>query len=228
MTGTSVFSQSEITIYKQGIEYAKLKNWNMAKSKFIDCLLKDGVDNVRKRDGSKYIQYFPNRELGVVYSYLGDYERASYYLQKSISQSSSNRAYQKLKEVAQKVEELKRNEQRKKDRNAWYAATSKGTIGAYEDYARNYPEGNYINTARSKISALKEKERESRQEESAWNNAKSRNTIRAFQAYLDDYPAGKFASAAKNRIFDLKQLAIKQRKGYYEMLETYAEPEIIK
>lgn len=225
------YSQSEITLYKQGIEYAKKQNWYMAKSKFSECLSKDPYDNERKRDGSKYIQYFPNRELGVVYSYLGDYENASYYLQKSISHSSSGRAYQKLQEVAQKMKQQKRNQEKTKERNAWLAADRRGTIEAYQNYLRDYPGGTYASNARSSISTLEVKARQERreqQEETAWSTAKSKNTIKAYEAYLDSYPNGKYSSAANTRISNLVRLAVEQNVGYYEMTESWRAPEIIK
>ncbi|MGM0566525.1 MAG: hypothetical protein ACQESX_07215 [Bacteroidota bacterium] len=228
---TPAYSQSEITLYKQGIEYAKQQNWIMAKSKFSECLRKDPNDNERKRDGSKYIQYFPNRELGVVYSYLGDYENASYYLQQSISHSSSGRAYQKLQEVAQIIKQQKRNQEEKTERNAWLAAERRGTIDAYQGYLRDHPGGTYASNARSAISSLELKARQKRQkqqEETAWNTAKSKNTIKAYETYLASYPNGNYASAANTRISNLVRLAVQQNVGYYEMTESWRAPEIIK
>ena len=225
------YSQSEITLYKQGIEYAKQQNWIMAKGKFSECLRKDPNDNERKRDGSKYIQYFPNRELGVVYSYLGDYENASYYLQKSISHSSSGRAYQKLQEVANKLSEQKRKQEQQQERKAWLSAERKNTANAYRSYLRDYPGGTYASKARSAISSLEvkaKKVRREQQEETAWNRAKSKNTIKSYEAYLDSYPNGKHSSAASTRISNLTRLAVKQLDGYYEMTESWQEPEIIK
>ncbi len=225
------YSQSEITLYKQGIEYAKQQNWNMAKSKFSECLRKDPYDNERKRDGSKYIQYFPNRELGVVYSYLGEYENASYYLQQSISHSGSGRAYQKLQDVARKITEKERNQKKNEERIAWLAADRRGTIDAYQDYLRDYPGGTYASNAKSAISSLEVKARQEgqkQQEEAAWNTANSKNTIKAYEAYLDNYPNGKYSSAASTRISNLVRLAVEQNVGYYEMIESWRAPEIIK
>ena len=68
------------------------------------------------------------------------------------------------------------------ENNMWVEAKAKNTTDSYGEYLRMYPDGKYVNEARSF------------KEESMWVFAKNKNDERSYTEYLNEYPQGRYAS----------------------------------
>ncbi len=73
----------------------------------------------------------------------------------------------------------------------WKDAESINTIAAYEEFLRQYPDGELADNARSKI------------EELYFKQTKRRDTIWAYEGFLRKYPQGKFTEQAHMRLKEL-------------------------
>jgi tetratricopeptide (TPR) repeat protein len=74
---------------------------------------------------------------------------------------------------------------------AWKRAHQSGSIEAYEEYLRSYPNGEFSATALEVIEAL------------SWDRAHKKDTIEAYQRFLKAYPNGDFTGAAREGIATL-------------------------
>jgi TolB-like protein len=78
------------------------KNYKKASQLFLDAIKSKPNDVQRVRTyGMHFSEYFPNRELGICYYYLGDVTAASRYLEKSIAQEPTQRAQEYLSKIKQ-------------------------------------------------------------------------------------------------------------------------------
>ena len=80
-------------LYQQGIKAMKNGDYSTAVEKFEAALRQHPVDKRKVRTyGMHFIQYFPNRELGIAHYYLGNIPEARRYLEISLKQAPSARA----------------------------------------------------------------------------------------------------------------------------------------
>lgn len=79
--------------YANGLEAMGRGDWRHAVSQFEVALAQKRIDTGKTRAyGTVFIEYFPNRELGICYYHLGETERARRHLQLSLQQSATARA----------------------------------------------------------------------------------------------------------------------------------------
>lgn len=86
-----------------------------------------------------------------------------------------------------------------KDKRAYDVARTTNTIAAYNQYLKEYPKGDYVNSARKNIAVIEA-------DAKAWNIARSTHTKASYQAYLKSHPKGSFASTAKTEVAKFEKL----------------------
>ncbi|HID39756.1 MAG TPA: hypothetical protein EYP36_09625 [Calditrichaeota bacterium] len=80
-------------LYQQGIKAMKNGDYSAAVEKFEAALRQRPVDKRKVRTyGMHFIQYFPNRELGITHYFLGNIPEARRYLEISLKQTPTARA----------------------------------------------------------------------------------------------------------------------------------------
>jgi TolB-like protein len=90
--------------YQEGVELLKVGDHRTATRKFQSALSKKAKDTRRIRTyGMHFIEYYPNRELGICLYFLGDTEGAEEYLNVSMSQQPSERAKKFLKKIDKNI-----------------------------------------------------------------------------------------------------------------------------
>ncbi len=79
--------------YQRALEYEETGDWDKVECCLKKALKQRGADkwNARKY-GTHFIEYFPNRELGIAYYFLGEVEKAKNSLEKSLEQTPSDKA----------------------------------------------------------------------------------------------------------------------------------------
>ena len=88
-----LFGEQWHDYYLRGLSYSEGGYWDDAEADFIEALRGRDRDQRRARTyGMHFIDYFPNRELGIAYFYKGDYEKAIQSLETSIAAAESARA----------------------------------------------------------------------------------------------------------------------------------------
>lgn len=93
LSGESYCQQKFYEYYEQGLNYASAQDWQSAVEMFKKAIDIDSKDTYRKRVyGTKFIEYFPNRELGIAYIYLKQDALAKQYLDLSLAEVYSERA----------------------------------------------------------------------------------------------------------------------------------------
>ena len=97
----SVFSQKLFyEYYDEGLEKMDENKWSDAAELFNKAILLEPHDSGRKRTyGLNFIEYFPNRQLGISYYNLGLNKEAKSFLTKSISDDESDLALEFLSKV---------------------------------------------------------------------------------------------------------------------------------
>lgn len=80
------------------------------------------------------------------------------------------------------------------ENEAWKAALEANTIGNYEIYLKQFPDGSQIAVANRKIEELKNKE------EDIWKEAKQLGTYKAYLTYLTAYPNGRYQEQIKEEL----------------------------
>ena len=79
--------------YENGLDYMNRKDWNRAIEEFKSAVSLEFEDSKRKRIyGTRFIPYFPHREMGISYYYLGENEEALKELKLSVAFKKSKRA----------------------------------------------------------------------------------------------------------------------------------------
>ncbi len=85
------------TAYKSGLKAMERGDWQQGVSYLTQAVRKKSKDTKKIRaKGVMFIEYYPNRELGVCYFHLGQVEKARYHLSMSVSQIRTRRASQYL------------------------------------------------------------------------------------------------------------------------------------
>ena len=81
----------------------------------------------------------------------------------------------------------------------WQQATTANTIGAYQDFLKQHPNGQHADEARSRIHAI--------EDDQAWMAAVNANTQQSFEQYLHNEPNGTHAQEARDRITGFERAA---------------------
>ncbi len=88
--------------YEQGQVYMRSADWVRAIEEFKSAASLEFEDSKSRRTyGTRYIEYFPHREMGVAYYNLGDCQNARKELDLSMSYTTSERASAYLQKCAQ-------------------------------------------------------------------------------------------------------------------------------
>jgi TolB-like protein len=86
--------------YDNGLKEIQKQNYQAAADYFKQALkIKDKDSGKQRAMGTIFVEYYPHRELGICYFYLGNINAAREELNISMSQSASNRAQQYLTEI---------------------------------------------------------------------------------------------------------------------------------
>jgi hypothetical protein len=99
---TGISGQTFYDHYSRGQKSQKKEKWDEAIQSYREAieLKKDDGERVRTY-GVNFIDYFPNRELGIVYYNMKDYANARLYLERSLEYQSSERAEYYLSRIPQ-------------------------------------------------------------------------------------------------------------------------------
>jgi tetratricopeptide (TPR) repeat protein len=96
------FGQTFYEHYAQGLENLKNDSLNQAVEHFEHAIKLSGTDRKQARTyGVNFVEYFPNRELGIAYYKKNDLDKAIQYLEKSMEQQPSDRAEEYLLTIGQ-------------------------------------------------------------------------------------------------------------------------------
>jgi len=99
------FSQTKFyNYYDSGLEYIEKQDWLRAIEELRSAASLEFEDADMKRIyGTRFIEYFPHRELGVAYYNLKEFESARKELELSIAYASTGRAEEYLRLVRNRV-----------------------------------------------------------------------------------------------------------------------------
>ncbi len=94
VSGSFLFSQNKFyNFYENGLEFMEKQDWQRAIGEFKSAISLEFEDVHRKRTyGTKFIQYYPHREMAIAHFFLGETEIAKRELELSIAYRSSDRA----------------------------------------------------------------------------------------------------------------------------------------
>jgi len=81
----------------------------------------------------------------------------------------------------------------------WQQATTADTIGAYQDFLKQHPNGQHADEARTRIHAI--------EDDQAWKVAVNSNTQQSFEQYLHNEPNGTHVQEARDRITGFERSA---------------------
>lgn len=83
--------------YSDGLDYVEKKDWLRAIQEFRSAISLEFEDAARKRTyGTRFIEYFPHREIGICHYFLGEKANAIKELELSTAYESSDRANEYL------------------------------------------------------------------------------------------------------------------------------------
>lgn len=86
--------------YNEGLKSLKKENWEEAEQNFLKAIKLREHDEKRVRTyGVNFIDYFPNRELGIVYFERKDFDKARFYLERSQRFQPTGRADEYLARI---------------------------------------------------------------------------------------------------------------------------------
>ncbi|MCF7858377.1 MAG: CsgG/HfaB family protein [Candidatus Cloacimonetes bacterium] len=95
------------TYYDKGLEYMEKGEWERAIEELKSAISLVFEDAKRQRTyGTRFIKYFPHRELGVCYYYLEEFNDAMGELQLSYAYKKSKRAEEFIKKLSYKGEKI--------------------------------------------------------------------------------------------------------------------------
>jgi tetratricopeptide (TPR) repeat protein len=102
LAGRLVSGQTFFEHYQEGLKYMKIDSLNEAESCFKHALkFRNSDDRQARTYGMRFIEYFPNRELGIIYYKRQQLDLAIDFLEKSMSDESSDRAKEYLLAIGQ-------------------------------------------------------------------------------------------------------------------------------
>ncbi len=83
--------------YDEGLRFMQQKDWMRAIEEFKSAASLEFEDTGRKRTyGTRFIEYFPHREMGVAHYYLGEFEQAKKELELSMAYEDDERTSEYL------------------------------------------------------------------------------------------------------------------------------------
>ncbi|MBI5473513.1 MAG: hypothetical protein HY961_14310 [Ignavibacteriae bacterium] len=99
------FAQAKFyNYYSNGLDYMKAGDWLRAIEEFKSAASLEFEDtDMRRTYGTRFIDYFPHREMGIAHYNLGEFEIARKELELSLAYVSSSRAEEYLERVKSKV-----------------------------------------------------------------------------------------------------------------------------
>ena len=100
----------------------------------------------------------------------------------------------------------------------WQQATTANTIGAYQDFLKQHPNGQHADEARSRIHTI--------EDDQAWMAAINSNTQQSFEQYLRNEPNGNHAQEARDRITGFDRAAAwktAQSEGTVQSLQAFLQ-----
>ena len=97
--------------YERGLSFADGEFWEEAAMDFREAIKQRKADQRMARTyGMHFVDYFPHRELGVVYFHQGDYDQAETELETSLEMVDTGKAKHYLNQVRKKKLELSRED----------------------------------------------------------------------------------------------------------------------
>ncbi|MBN2707773.1 MAG: hypothetical protein JXR46_01900 [Calditrichaceae bacterium] len=91
-------------LYDEGVKAMESGDYRVAIEKFEAALAQKSTDSEKIRTyGMHFIEYFPNREIGIAHYHLGNNAEARRYLQRSMDQEYSSRASEYLSKTSSGV-----------------------------------------------------------------------------------------------------------------------------
>ncbi len=98
--------------YSEGLRFMELKDWMRAIEEFKSAASLEFEDTGRKRTyGTRFIEYFPHREIGVAHYYLGEFELAKKELELSAAYEDDERTNEYLQLVKRGISPKEKAEQ---------------------------------------------------------------------------------------------------------------------
>jgi TolB-like protein len=89
--------------YSAGLDYMQKQDWQRAIAEFKSAASLEFEDTQRKRTyGTRFIEYFPHREIGVAHYMLGETDIAAKELELSIAYRATSRAQEYLNKITAK------------------------------------------------------------------------------------------------------------------------------
>jgi TolB-like protein len=86
--------------YDKGLKYAEKGDWERAIVEFKSAISLEFEDKHKKRTyGTRFIEYYPHRELGIAYFHAGEPAAAKAEIELSIAYKNSNRAQEYLHKI---------------------------------------------------------------------------------------------------------------------------------
>ncbi len=126
IVSTRLSSQTRFyNYYDEGLQYMEKSDWIRAIGEFKSAASLEFEDAKMKRTyGTRFIQYFPHREIGIAHYYLGEFADAKQELELSLAYAKSDRAQEFLDLVLKGISpadlaaEAKRKEAAEEQRKA--------------------------------------------------------------------------------------------------------------
>lgn len=95
------------TYYDKGIEFMEKGEWERAIEEFKSAISLEFEDAKRKRTyGTRFIKYYPHRDIGICYYNLGEYDNAMGELQLSYAYKKNKKTKQYIDKLSYKGEKL--------------------------------------------------------------------------------------------------------------------------
>jgi len=106
--GLQLFAVEQFyTYYDNGLKYMQQRQWERAISEFKSAMSLSFEDSKKKRTyGTRFIKYFPHRELGVCYYNLEEYDNAMGELQLSYAYKKSKRCQEYIDKLSYSGKEI--------------------------------------------------------------------------------------------------------------------------
>jgi len=104
--------------YDDGLQYMEKSDWVRAIGELKSAASLEFEDAKRKRTyGTRFIEYFPHREIGIAHYFLGEFQDARQELELSLAYTKSDRAQEFLDRIVKGLSpaDLAAEERRKKD-----------------------------------------------------------------------------------------------------------------
>jgi len=105
LIGTHLSAQSTFfEYYEKGLSFEQKSDWNSAIEQFNKALAKAPKDENRKKIyGVQFIEYYPNREVGIAYYNIQNFNLAKKYIELSLQQVESKRAKEYLDKINSQI-----------------------------------------------------------------------------------------------------------------------------